>query len=345
MTPSKGPVCVTGAGGFIASWIVRGLLERGYTVHGTVRSVAGRSAHLTSLDGAAELLRLYAADLLVPGSFSDAIAGCAAVVHTASPYAIAVKDPQHDLVDPAVNGTLNVLETCAQSPSVARVVLTSSLAALTDQPDSHRVLTEEDWNARSTLDRNPYYYSKTLAEHAAWGFVKGQRPGFDLVAINPFFVIGPSLGPELNATNKVLADILKGAYPGILSLSWGIVDVRDVALAHIRALEVAEANGRYICATDAVSMRQVVQWMAEMGYGGPDHKLPKLGLDNAAGNLVVKLASYLQPAGVGTYLRTHIGGTPRYDTSKLRSELGVQYRPVKQTLRETLDDLKRWGHI
>ena len=103
------------------------------------------------------------------------------------------------------------------------------------------------------------------------------------MAINPFFVLGPSLSKELNETNKIFVDMLKGAYPGIMRLNWGMVDVRDVAESHIRALEVTDARGRYICANDAVPMRQVVNWMNELGYGAAPYKLPKLGLDSPTG--------------------------------------------------------------
>ena len=174
--------------------------------------------HLESLPGAAERLELVEADLLQPSSFDAAVQGCTTVFHTASPYVIQVADPQRDLVDPAVNGTLAVLEACAKAAQVTRVVLTSSMAAVTDEPDDSRVLTEADWNEKSTLRRNPYYLSKTLAERAAWSFVEHERPAFNLVAMNPFVIMGPSLGPGLNVSNKIVADIVNGVYPGILSL-------------------------------------------------------------------------------------------------------------------------------
>jgi dihydroflavonol-4-reductase len=337
-------VCVTGATGFVASWLVKQLLERGVTVRGTVRRVASAD-HLRALPGAAERLELLEADLTVPGSFEPAVRGCAVVFHTASPYSIQVDDPQRDLVDPAVNGTLGVLRACAAAPEVLRVVLTSSMAAVTDEPDANRVLTEADWNEKSTLRRNPYYLSKTMAERAAWDFVERERPGFDLVALNPFVIMGPSLAPGLNVSNQIIADLVNGVYPGILSMTWGIVDVRDVAQAHVRAAEVQSARGRYLLVQEPpVGMRTIVGWLREAGYG-EGTRLPSRAMDNAVGNLLVRLNSYAQPAGVGSYLRTHIGRVPRYDASKARRELGITLRPTRDTVLDTARDLELQGHL
>lgn len=115
--------------------------------------------YLTSLPGAAERLKLFQAELLTVGSFDETIAGCEYVIHTASPYILDVKDPQHDLVDPALKGTLNVLQACNKSGSVKKIVLTSSVAAVFDEPISGHIYTEKDWNKTSSLMRNPYYYS------------------------------------------------------------------------------------------------------------------------------------------------------------------------------------------
>jgi dihydroflavonol-4-reductase len=338
-------VCVTGATGFVASWLVKQLLARGdVAVRGTVRRIASAD-HLRALPGATERLELVEADLTTPRSFEPAVRGCAVVFHTASPYIIQVDDPQRDLVDPAVNGTLGVLRACTHATEVLRVVLTSSMAAVTDEPDSTRVLTEADWNGKSTLQRNPYYLSKTLAERAAWDFVAREKPQFDLVALNPFMILGPSLAPGLNVSNKIIADLTNGVYPGILSFTWGIVDVRDVAHAHVRAAEVPDAQGRYLLAQEpAVSMRTIVGWLREAGYGERT-KLPSRAMDNAVGNLLVKLNSYMQPSGVGSYLRTHIGRVPRYDASKARRELGMTFRPSYETVIDTARDLEKHGHI
>jgi dihydroflavonol-4-reductase len=306
-------------------------------VRGTVRKRSGAD-HLRALPGADDRLELVEADLLMPATLTAAVAGCEVVFHTASPYVLTVADPQKDLVDPAVNGTTSVLASCAATPSVRRVVLTSSLAAVTDEPDSTRVLTEADWNTKSTLDRNPYYLSKTLAERAAWAFVERERPTFDLVALNPFLVMGPSLGPGANVSNQIVADLVNGVYPAIVSLTWGVIDVRDLAEAHVRAAEVASASGRYLLANEPVS------WLREAGYG-QGTKLPSRGLDHAVGNWLVRLNSYVQPKGAGSYLRTHVGRVPRYDTRKAREDLGMRYRPTRETVLDTAADLEARGRL
>lgn len=343
-TPSD-PVCVTGASGFIASHLVAELLGRGYRVRGTVRSL-GHSAgyrHLTALPGAAERLELVEAELGTPGAFDAALAGVTHVLHTASPYTLEAKDPQRDLVDPAVRGTENVLASAANSGTVRRVVLTSSMAAVTDEPEGERVLDEADWNTKSTLQRNPYYLSKTLAERAGWDFVTREKPRFDLVVLNPFLVIGPQLSPGVNTSNQLFVDLLAGVYPGVMSLTWGFVDVRDVAHAHVLAMEEPAAKGRYLCAGDTITMREVVSLLGRSGYG--KYKLPTLGLDCSLGDHAIRLGSYLQPKGVGSYLRTHVGRVPRYDTSKIRRELGMSFRPATESILDTLAGLGRAGAL
>lgn len=341
---TSAPVCVTGASGFIASQLVADLLAGGYRVRGTVRdaSAAGKYEMLTSLPGAGERLELVSADLLAPDTFRAAVAGCEVVMHTASPYVLDVKDPQRDLVDPAVQGTHAVLDACAAVGGVKRVVLTSSMAAVTDEPDD-RVLTEDDWNDKSSLERNPYYYSKTLAERAAWTFVDERAPGFDLVVINPFMVIGPSLIPALNQSNKVLSDMLTGGFPGIINIAWGFVDVRDVSRAHVLAMENPEARGRYLCANATLTMRQVVDLLRERGYG--DYKLPRLGLDSSFGNAMARLGALFQPKGTRSYIRTHLGRVPKFDNGKIRRELGLELHPLADTIVDAVEDMIRWGHI
>jgi nucleoside-diphosphate-sugar epimerase len=342
---TNSPVLVTGASGFIASHIVHQLLEGGYRVRGTVRDPAKTRAegHLTGLAGADQRLELTAADLLTPGAFDVAVRDCEYVIHTASPYAIDVEDPQRDLVDPAVRGTISVLESCQESQSMKRVVLTSSVAAITDQADGH-LNTESDWNTRSSLTRNPYYYSKTLAEQAAWQFMDASQTRFDLVVVNPFFVIGPSLVPGINTSHTSLIGLTNGRIPVVMALEWPLVDVRDVARAHILAMENPAAAGRYIIAAETRTVRQVLELLRAKGWGDR-YRLPSIGFDNAVGVALTRAAVRFQPAGTRDYMRNHLGGEMRFDNSKARRELEIEFRDVDQTILDTMSDLERWGHL
>ena len=334
-------VLVSGASGFIASHVTAQLLALGHRVTGTVRdpSDAARVAHFRAMPGA-ENLTLVAADLNGSDPFM-AHADVDVIQHLASPYVVNVADPQRDLVNPAVQGTLAMLRAAAAHGRVKRVVLTSSFAAVTDEPED-RVLTEADWNQKSSLTRNPYYYSKTMAERAAWAFMQQEKPGFDLVVINPFLVVGPSHTRAVNTSPQIFVDMLRGAYPAVVALTWGMVDVRDVAAAHIAAMTKAGARGRYLCVSGNMSMAQVMAEMRAEGFSG---KLPKLDLSGGFGTALMKLASRTQPSGTGSYLRSHLGRVPRYDTAKSRLDLGLEYRPAAESLRDTLADLVKWGHI
>lgn len=339
------PICVTGASGFIASYIIRELLSVGYTVRGTVRGLkeGNKYEYLTSFPGAADRLSLVQADLLTEGSYDGATAGCEYVLHTASPWFLDAKDPQQDLVDPALKGTLNVLQACAKAGSVKKVVLTSSVAAVFDEPISGHVYTEKDWNETSSLTRNPYYYSKTLAERSAWDFVEKEKPAFELVVVNPGVVIGPSLVPSLNTSNRILRDLLSGAYPMIMSLSFGFVDVRDVAHAHILAMENEKAKGRYLCTGETLNLAELVNILREAGYG--NYKLPKRNMTGTVGNALVKILVSTRPKGTRTFIRTHVGRGFEYDSSKIRQDLGMMFRPVKESIVEAVEDLIRRKYL
>jgi len=333
-------VCVTGVSGFVGSAIARDLLAHGYRVRGTARAPEGALIHLRSLPGADDLLEVVAADLDKPESLDRAVAGCDYLIHAASPYVLTVNDPQRDLVDPAVQGTLSVLSAARSAQTVTRVVVTSSFAAITDEPDG--TFDETHWNETSSLKRNPYYFSKVAAERAAWDFA-ARKPGFDLVSINPSLVIGPSLVPSLNVSNQVLADFTTNRYPGILDLAWGLVDIRDVATAHRLALEVQSASGRYLCTADVWTMRQIVDLAKESDLGL--RRLPSLSLDTAWGRALVRVASTFQPSGSRDFLRTNLGRRFRIDTTRIRTDLGMKFRPPDNSIVDAYRDLRRWGHI
>lgn len=333
---------ITGANGYIASHVVAMALESGHDVCGTVRDPAddARCGHLRSLPGAGGRLRLVRANLTEADPFT-AHSDVDCIIHLASPYALDVKDPARDLVAPAVAGTEAVLVAAAASPRVRRVVLTSSVAAITDEPDG-RVLTEADWNLKSSLTRNPYYYSKVMAERAAHAFMAAAPRRFDLAVINPFVVIGPALSAARNESPMILADMAMGKYPGILDLHWGLVDVRDVARAHLVAIDPARPAGRYLCAAETLSMRRVAQIMTECGYG---HASLQRDLTSPLATAMIRLVSLTQPRGVGSYLRSHLGRVPRFDNARIRNQLGIAFTPAAQSVADTMADLARWGHV
>ena len=250
---TSAPVLVTGATVYIAGWLTWRLLERGFTVHAAVRNpgLANQMAHVErmrrELPGT---IQFFQADLLERGSYTRAMKGCGVVFHTASPLELVVRDPQRELIDPAVLGTHSVLESVNITDSVRRVVLTSSMVATYgDNADLGTLpggkVNEEAWNTSSSPRHQPYAYSKTQAERTAWKLAEAQDR-WQLVTINPGLVLGPCVServPEAFSFSvmKKFADgsMKTGAPPYEL----GVVDVRDVAEAHLRAAFIAGGEG------------------------------------------------------------------------------------------------------
>ena len=239
---------VTGASGFIAGHIIEQLLSRGYSVRATVRYLADESSykHLKTLSNAEEDLAFVEADLVKPEGWSAALEGNVRFVFLcAGPFILKnSENAQCDLYEPFVDGTRTILELCEKLPSVKKVVLTSCFAALSDEFNEN-THDETNWNATSTLERNPYHYCKTEQEKLAWEFAKRPQCHYKLVTILPGVVLGPHLNPDrISQSHKfLLAFISKRRIP---NLSFCISDVRDVANAHILALENPDADGRYV---------------------------------------------------------------------------------------------------
>jgi len=226
---------------------------------------------------------------------------------------------------------------------VRRVVLTSSSAAITDEPED-RVYTEADWNSKSSLSRNSYSYSKTLAERSAWDFVEAESPSFDLVVINPVGVIGPSVTSGVNTTSRVIMDLLNGGvYPAIIDMAFPLVDVRDVAEVHVRAAESPDASGRYICANKIVPIERTVAVLKNNGFDG--YKLPKMKMTSGAGSFIVKQLARFQPPGTRSLIQTNLGRRLNVDTSKIVDELGIEFGDIDQSIVDTANDLVQWGHV
>lgn len=306
-------------------------------MRGTVRDLKNeeKTRHLLAMKNASTHLELVEADLL--RSFADAVKGCEFVLHVASPFKTDVKDPQTELVDPAVKGTLSVLSACADCPTVKKVVLTSSVAAIQDSPVAGKVYTEEDWNTESTLTHNSYSFSKTEAEKAAWKFMEEKKPPFKLIVINPAMVIGPSHRVELSESVEVLSMLMNGKYPLCLKLGFAVVDVRDVALSHIEAMEKDEAKGRYICADVTMSLKEMA---TVLKAALPKHKYPFMV---CAPNFLVKFMTRNESQGRKDFLSTNLGKSPTFDNKKICSELGIKFRDVAASLKETGESLEKLG--
>eukprot|EP01124_Arcella_intermedia_P033552 TRINITY_DN806_c0_g1_i1.p1 TRINITY_DN806_c0_g1~~TRINITY_DN806_c0_g1_i1.p1 ORF type:complete len:476 (-),score=143.48 TRINITY_DN806_c0_g1_i1:37-1410(-) len=338
-------VCVTGATGYIACHVVEQFLKEGFRVRGTVRSKdPAKVKHLLAIqEKVGGDLELFEADLNKEFSFNSAFKDVDYIMHVASPFVVTVQDPQKDLVDPAVLGTLSVLRAAAFSPSVKRIVLTSSMAAITDSPD--RILTEEIWNEKSNLKRNPYYYSKVLAEKAAWKYVEENKPGYDLVTICPHFVWGPSHAPSPNESLKVLASFLSGEFPMIMNIDFGFVDVRDVARAHYQATITPSASGRYICFGKKKSMRQIVEILK--GLVDPKYAkgLPSVGLDSSGGDVLIKVLANFEERGVKDFIQLQVGKTLKWKSDKIEKELGIEWTDEMATFKDSVDYLIQNGAV
>ena len=279
-------VLVTGASGFIGLWCVRRLLEHGYRVRGTVRSLEGADSlravlarHQVPAAEDPERLAFVAADLGDDAGWADAVAGCQYVLHVASPLPKQLPEHEDDLIVPARDGTLRVLRAAA-SAGVKRVVQTSSVAAVNyGLPSDGTVHDEESWSDVESIQ--PYPKSKTLAEKAAWQFMdeQGTAAGMELAVINPGLVLGPLMYDGFSTSGEVVKKLLKREMPGCPPLGWAPVDVRDVADAHIAAMTVKEAAGqRFICALEHAWIRDIAVILAEKykrrGYRVPTARLP-----------------------------------------------------------------------
>lgn len=341
-------VLVTGASGYIAGWIVKYLLEEGHTVHATVRDPSNKKSvdHLLRIAAASSgTLKLFKADLLDVGSFDAATAGCDIVMHTASPFVLdGFRDAHEALVRPAVEGTRNVLAAVGRCASVKRVVLTSSVAAVygdnADLAALHKpVFTEDDWNTTSSVDHNPYQYSKVAAEREAWE-IHATQQRWDLVTINPGMVYGPSL---TRASHSASIDTLRQLGDGRLrtgvpALTYGVVDVREVARAHLLAAFNPHAQGRHLLVARDITMIGIARILRRHygnAYPFPRFVVPK-PFAWAFGPLVGPVTR--------KFISRNVGYRVKFDNNR-SLRLGVKYRPVEETFVEHFEQAIEDGLI
>jgi dihydroflavonol-4-reductase len=333
-------VLVTGGSGFVASHIILQLLAAGHQVRTTVRSLK-READVRAMlkAGGAETdarLSFFAADLERDAGWHEAIAGCDYVLHVASPFPASAPKHEDELIVPAREGALRVLR-AARDSGVKRVVLTSSFAAIGyGHPQQDAAFDETNWTDTTGGDVHPYIKSKTLAEHAAWEFMAREGGALELAAVNPVGVFGPVLGPDFATSITLVKRLMDGGMPGCPRLYFGVIDVRDVADLHLRAMTHPAAKGeRFLAiAGDTLSIGDIAKVLKRRlgasAKGVPTRQLP---------DWVVRLVGLFNPSL--RQLVPQLGKIRRASNEKARRVLGWTPRSNEEAVVATAESLVR----
>jgi len=284
-------VLVSGGSGYIAGFIIQQLLTEGWTVHTTVRSLSREAELRPLLGGTPETLRFFAADLMKDDGWAEAMAGCTHVAHVASPLSNIPPRNEDELIVPAREGVLRALR-FAKAAGVTRFVQTSSVAAIAyGHGKGQHHFTEADWTNVESRDAYAYVKSKTIAERAARDWMAAQGAGMEFLTINPAAVLGPVWSKDFSASIEIINQLLSGALPGCPDLGFGIVDVRDLADLHVRALTRPGLDGeRFIASGPFLKMKDVAAILrAKMPLEA--RKVPTRGLPD----WIVRLGARFNP--------------------------------------------------
>ena len=313
------------------------MLEQGYEVRGTVRSLSRREEIEAALKEAGRdtaSFSLFEADLTRREGWDEAVAGCNYVLHVASPFIVGVPKHEDELIVPAVQGTRRVIE-AAIKEGVKKVVLTSSCAAITETHKGQTHFSEDDWTDAANPKPPAYYKSKTLAEQKAWELIDAQS-STKLAVINPAGVIGPTLSDDIGTANEFVLQIIDGKVPGCPKLHIGFVDVRDVASAHILAMQNPQADGqRFIISESEFWFKEFSGVLKEAGYEkAPTREMP---------NWLVKFFGIFDPA---TRQMSQMVGTEKFTPSdKAKNLLGWQPRKAEESIRDTAAQIVEKGMV
>jgi len=328
-------VLVTGASGYIGSHIVANLLSKGRKVRATVRDTSDpdRVDHIRSMEvpegGSLEIVEM---DLLDGVSVHRAVSGCSSVIHTAAVVVLKSKKPQERIVDPSVIGTKNVLDAIDASGTVERLVHTSSTAAIRPQKwKDGQTLTTETWADDATIENNPYGLAKFSSERIVreW-HEKKDSSRTRMVTINPCVVLGPPLSKRhLNGSISFVMTLLNREIPAVVPMHISIVDVRDVAEAHVRALTQGDNAGRYLVVSGQMWFKDIAKSLKK---ANPDLRIPTWQLPYSLSLLV----SILHPKISLSWARTHLGRRLFWDASPTEKDLGMEWMNPEQSLLETV---------
>lgn len=335
-------VLVTGATGFLASHLILQLINRGYEVRGTVRSLGkGDRLKQTLSDYAGKpvSIEFVLADLNSDDGWEAAVQGVSFVQHVASPFPSGQPKSAEELIGPAKDGALRVLA-ASRDAAVTRVVLTSSVAAVDTGWSEHPAAgyDETHWAKLDDPDRASFYArSKALAERAAWDFVENEGQGLELAVINPVGILGPAISKNVSTSFATVVRPLSGKMPGYPRIHQAVVDVRDVAEAHIEAMLRPEAAGeRFIVSDKAL-------WLSEIGSvlanAYPDRTLP----DTEIPDEQIKLAAETNPALKS--LLPNLGRRRPYNSTKARDVLGIDFISAEDALRASAESAFELGLV
>jgi len=335
-------VLVTGGSGFIGSHTILQLLGAGHQVRTTVRNL-NREADVRAMlkvGGAdpGDRLSFFAADLEGDAGWREAVAACDYVLHVASPFPPKVPNHEDELIVPAREGALRVLR-ASRDAGAKRVVLTSSFAAIGyGQRQQQAPFNETNWTDPSGEDVLPYAKSKTLAERAAWDFIAKEGRGLELSVVNPVGVFGPVLGPDYSTSILIVQRMMDGALPGCPRIYFGVVDVRDVADLHIRAMTRPAAKGERFLAVagDFMSMLDIAT-VLKTRMGASAKRVPSRQLPN----WLVRLAALRDPAV--KQILPELGKRKNASNEKARSLLGWTPRSNEDSVVATAESLVRLG--
>lgn len=329
-------VLVTGGSGFIGAHCIRRLHDDGYRVRTTVRSLS-REAEVRAMAGDGPL-EVVAADLTADAGWAEAAAGCAFALHVASPFPLAQPKHEDELIVPARDGALRVLR-AARDAGVGRIVLTSSFAAIGyGHGHADTVYDETSWTDVDGPGVSAYAKSKTIAERAAWDFVAGEGGALELAVVNPVAVLGPLLGPDASTSIELVKRLMDGSMPGTPKVAYGLVDVRDVADLHVRAMTAPEAAGERF-----IALGEDFRWIGEMGEwlrdAHPDRakRIPRRELPN----VLVRAASRFDRSL--RQITPELGVRKRATNEKARTVLGWSPRGDREAVTATADSLIALG--